>query len=310
MVATLAVDEPGEALLEACRSVRSSAVLCAPFIKEGVLRDLLREIGGGVHLDVFTRWRPEEVAAGVSDPRAREVVEEMNGKMWICDSLHAKYFRLDGRILIGSANITRAGLGWSRSPNLEILSEVAVDEMSAASFESRLRNTSFLATEGVQEEVERLAALLPQPGHVRGELPRAESAGPWLPSLRDPSDLYFAYRRGTGGMTEISSEAATLDLEVLDLPPGLDSHQFRELVGSRLLQYPVTRSIDVFLAEPRRFGAVRDLICELTGYERSEAGRMWQTVMRWFLEFLPDRYNRSVPNVSEVLVRRRGVEGS
>ena len=36
-------------------------------------------------------------------------------------SLHAKYYRCDGHVLIGSANLTESGMGLGASPNFEIL---------------------------------------------------------------------------------------------------------------------------------------------------------------------------------------------
>lgn len=36
-------------------------------------------------------------------------------------SLHAKFYRIDDVVLIGSANLTSSAMGWSQQPNLEIL---------------------------------------------------------------------------------------------------------------------------------------------------------------------------------------------
>lgn len=63
------------------------------------------------------------------------------------------------------------------------------------------------------------------------------------------------------------------------------------------------------LSSARRFGAVRDLLGERLGLDREKADFAWQTIMRWLLEFLPERYERRVSNWSEVLVRRGAGEG-
>src|SRR4051812_18305167 len=65
--ARMEIDRLGEGLLEACGTAQEELVLCAPFIKKHVLQRLVDATAPSVGLEVFTRWRPDEVAAGVSD---------------------------------------------------------------------------------------------------------------------------------------------------------------------------------------------------------------------------------------------------
>ena len=60
----------GDMLVEHLSGARTRVLLCAPFIKAGVLKRLLTVIPASVTLDIVTRWRPEEIAAGVSDLEA------------------------------------------------------------------------------------------------------------------------------------------------------------------------------------------------------------------------------------------------
>ena len=78
-------------------------------------------------------------------------------------------------------------------------------------------------------------------------------------------------------------------------------------MGTRLLQAKVVQQIDGLLAEPRRFGEIRDLLANTLDLNREEASFAWQTLMRWMLYFLPSRYVRSVPSHSEMLIRRDGM---
>ena len=127
----------------------------------------------------------------------------------------------------------------------------------------------------------------------------------WLPSLRQPAELYLAYSGRLDDLTPAGREAALRDLAALDPPAGLPAPAFTAVIAASLLQMPVIARIDEFTAASQRFGAVRDLIAGETGLAGHEAGAAWQTTMRWLLYFLPDRYRRTVPSYSEVFVRVR-----
>lgn len=301
----------GDLLLAHARDARRQALLCAPFAKAAVVKRLLAAFEPGVEIELFTRWRPEEVAAGVSDTAVLGQVTEQGGRVYLCDALHAKLFRFDESALIGSANLTAKALGWRQNSNLELLVEAAADHDAVVALERDLRAASIPATLEIAAEVERAAALLPkapqQPGAVE-----ADAAGPaepaaiesWRPHLREPRDLYRAYSQGLERLTELSAAAAARDLGELEIPAGLERDQFESLVGTRLLQAPLIQEIDALLSRSRRFGEMRDHLADALDVDRDEATHAWQTAMRWMLYFLPQRYARSVPSHSEIMIRK------
>ena len=299
------IDRLGDGLLEACGAAEEQLVLCAPFIKSHVLQRLLDATAEQVAIEVFTRWRPEEVAARVSDTAILSLAEARGGRVLLCDRLHAKYVRFDQRALVGSANLTGAALGWSSAPNLELLAEVPVTSAQVVELEARLRSESIAATQALADEVERIAALMPNVVAPEEEAAADEGATViWYPRLREPRDLFTAYSGGLDRLSRASQTAGVIDLVALQLPPGLDREQFEALVASRLLQSPAVQAVDSALADSQRFGAVRDLLADRLLLSREDASFVWQTLMRWLLEFTPERYERSVPRWSEVLVRR------
>ena len=100
----------GEVLETICRMGSREAVLVAPFIKRGALGRLLAKLPDGVRLLCVTRWRPEEIAAGVSDPDIwLDLQQRAGATLRLCPSLHAKYYRVDEACLLGSANLTDTG---------------------------------------------------------------------------------------------------------------------------------------------------------------------------------------------------------
>ena len=115
------VETPGDALLNLCRTTLAEFVVVAPFIKVSAFRRLLIHLDPGVKPVCITRWLPTELAAGVSDLEVFDAVMERDGLLWLRQNLHAKYFRGDSFVLVGSANVTGAAMGWSTNSNLELL---------------------------------------------------------------------------------------------------------------------------------------------------------------------------------------------
>jgi len=127
----------------------------------------------------------------------------------------------------------------------------------------------------------------------------------WLPTLRNPEDLYLAYSGQQEKLTTASREAATSDLRSLPTISNLPRAAFEACIAALLLQKPIVQQVDAFVETPQRFGAVRDLLASLpcASLSNFDADRAWQTLMRWLLHFLPHRYALSVPNYSEIFYR-------
>jgi hypothetical protein len=297
----------GDAVIAAAHAAEDRAVLCAPFVKSGALEPVLRALDPAVGIVLFTRWRPDEVAAGVSDTAALTLIEGRGGRVFLREPLHAKAFIFDDIALVGSANLTAKALGWTANPNVELLIEVPADTAEVVRLEVQLEHGAVRATAAIAEEVERVAALLPRATMELLE-PREEADDvPWHPRLREPRDLFVAYRGDSGRLSRQSAEAAEADLVHLEPPSGLERAAFEALVGTRLHQEPVVLWINEALSEPRRFGEVRDLLMARLDLGREDAAYAWQTLMRWLLTFAPHRYSRSTPSHSEILVRVEGL---
>lgn len=289
----------GASLLDLAAASARDFVMCAPFAKERVVNEVLSVVPDGVRILLFTRWRPDEVAAGVSDTEVLPVIRSRGGVVYLHDRLHAKYYRNESRALIGSANLTSTALGWMSHPNLELL--VPSSDNAIDSLEKLLRSESVVATDEIAREVEEIAKLLPMREDDREMLAPSGRDEVWIPSLRIPSDLFSAYSIGVMSLTSRSAAAAVADLSILDLPIGLNRTQFDALVGYRLRNQPLFKTIDAYLIEPRRFGEVRKLLSDTTNCDRDQAEEFWQTTMRWMLEFLPERYSLRTYGYSEVV---------
>ena len=310
----------GTELEKLCAEARNEVLLVAPFIKASVLEKLLNEIPLDVPLRFVTRWFPEEIVAGVSDLEVWSLIKERpNSSLWLRPDLHAKYYRADEQCLVGSANLTAKALGWSNQSNLELLVTITAQEPSIKTFETKLLTGCVPVDEDLFEQISATVKLLAEqhPDSLARSLSIVElkeenlttnnlvAVDAWLPTLRNPEDLYLAYSGLTEKLSTASKIAALTDLRSLTIIPNLSQKVFQAYIGTLLLQKPIIQKVDTFVKTPQRFGAVRDLLASLpcANLPDFDAERAWQTLMRWLLHFLPNRYALSVPNYSEVFYR-------
>ena len=211
----------------------SELVLAAPYIKERTLSDLLSLTGGPTSLTCVTRWLPGDIAMGISDVLVRQLILERGGDFRLHPSLHAKYYRCDGYVLIGSANLTEPGMGLGASPNFEILA-LADRSFDASRFERDLLVQSRPITDAEYEIWASIRVERQKPAiHPEG------AALSWRPLTRNPEDVWLVYSGNNHGVVSPPvRESAGFDLDGLMIPPELDRDGFAVWVSAVLLSSP------------------------------------------------------------------------
>lgn len=283
-------------------------VLVAPFAKNAIVAELLLQVPDGVDIHLYTRWRVEDVASGVTDTGVLDLVERRNGSVWLVDDLHAKLMVADGqRALVGSANLTAAGLGLSMHANFELMTMVQ-DGNAIAPFLLALRSRARPATRVEAEEVQAKADALKQelPNIVQPDSEPASGVthATWIPVFRSPDRLFRLYSDTQWWLSAKPDEPALLDLATLAVPGGLEEAGFDEHVRSALLSCRWAQDLDFLLSEPQRFGAVTAVIGRyVQTTDRADRQAAAQVVIRWLLHFVPDRFAMRTPNYSEILYR-------
>jgi hypothetical protein len=227
--------------------------------------------------------------------------------------LHAKYFRFDDVIYLGSANLTMTALGWTIQPNAEALVEFHVSDTEATiPFEKNLLEGAVDVTPDLFAEFKRMLANYPvsilnqswQPEH-NGIVASDHSFFPissWFPQSRSPEYMYRVYGGENDVMSTAGLEAARKDFLALDLPIGLSDSAFQSVVASRLASTPIVVRLNQFLEVRRRFGELRSWLAGQLAV--SDATDDWQRLMRWLLFFLPNRYEAFTANYSEIFGRK------
>jgi len=301
---------PGDYLLKLCQSATQDLWLVAPFVKAATLQRLLEGVSHDVNIQCVTRWRPEEIAMGVSDIEVWPLLKtRANSRLWLRHDLHAKYYRADSQCLMGSANITATALGWTTHPNLELLIDVSPQHPALIGFEKELLSEAIVVNDDIYQHTQLVVALLEKekPLIVSAAEDQRPSQGvardTWIPTLRNPEKLYLAYIGNQDRLTMGVYESAVIDLQTLSLPSGLSKTAFDAYIGYMLLQMPIISKIDAFVKKPRRFGEVSAYLKQLPCSTASDfdAKHSWQTLMRWLLYFLPKRYQHWVDSHTEII---------
>ena len=157
------MNQPGSQLEALCSQAHREILLVAPFIKVNTLAGYSIPSVNSVKVQCVTRWRPDEIAIGVSDLDVWLLIKERrDSSLWLRSDLHAKYYRGDDEVLVGSANLTDAALGWSHHPNLELL----IASTKLGDFEQQLFKGSVPVDDSLYERMKQIVqsmALQPPP---------------------------------------------------------------------------------------------------------------------------------------------------
>jgi hypothetical protein len=278
-------------------------VLCAPFIKLRAFERVIELFPPECKLTVFTRWNPDEILAGVSDPEIWEIVSSRAGSsLRLFPSLHAKYIRAGESCLVGSANLTGAGLGLSARANLEILCTPSL-EFCSTEFEATLLDGSTPVNATIYVALESLLGARDFERPLSSE--DVPSARTLVPLTRNPAYLFGQY---SGQELPLPSSAAAIvkaELEMLAMPAGLSESSFRAAVGLQLLQSPFFLSFAEFCGVRRRFGEIRGWVATYLASTdtKRDSSRVTQSAIRWFVYFIPWAIDVSVPGQYSEVIR-------
>lgn len=282
----------GDRLVENLTAATQDVLICAPFIKAGVLTRLLQAIPSSVPVRIVTRWLPAEIAVGVCDLEVFDVVAARDGaRLDLLDRLHAKIYVTDNVALVGSANLTGAALGWSDKPNLELLTALAATDESVRQCLDQLAEAR-PATIEEQDRIRNLAAEIGAPElNLVSDTATIAPAVLWLPQLAAPVRLFQAYTPQMRDRLPASVlDAALSDLNALGIPVGLPEPAFRQAVADAFERMPAVQRLLAAAAHDLRDSDGADLIRQMPVAKDLNAEQQWLIVREWMTSFLGDRY--------------------
>lgn len=274
---------PGNLLIWLCSGAQR-LVIAAPYIKADALTRVLAEVDPAVPLICVTRWNPHDLAVGASDTACRTIVTERGGSFRLHPSLHAKYYRIDDTVLIGSANLTSSAMGWSTQPNLEILCR-AGDDFDAGAFQRELLNEAREISDAEFARWEAIARISTRNTSTvtDGQPP----LGTWRPATREPRHLELVYQGKKDAIASFDQQdAAQRDIQALLIPPGLTNEQVRTWAAACLLAAPFTNTVIRLqdLDTPRAYLS----LARTYRLNATEARRDMETVQNWLAFLAPE----------------------
>ena len=271
-------------------------ILCSPFIKAKVFEAILSVIPRKISVRVVTRWRPPEVAAGLSDLEVFDIATEReNTQVDLLHSLHAKLYVADNRCLVGSANLTAAALGWRPDSNLEVLISADRSDSDVSLLLDRLRGAT-PATFQIRADIEKQASLLDQPelneSQDMSSAMTEKASQAWLPRCAAPDKLYEAYRDPDTKIITVDTRMnASEDLEDLGPMSDLSEKDFVVYIQSALSQMP---SIQMILAKipAGMTDAQGEQVVSLIRNDLapSDVQKQWSIIRDWISVFFHDKY--------------------
>ncbi len=288
----------GERIRELLAGATEEARIIAPFIKVRTFRSLLRAVPPGVRLLCVTRWLPQDVADGISDVEVLDVLDERGDyRLTLVDTLHAKVYMAGERCLVGSANVTAAGLGDERdSGNVEVLVEKTASDPDIVALMDQIARLEHVATKGLAEAVQTLAQSLPE------DRLSVNAVAPWHPRSRKPELAYRFYSTPPRGFLKAAHQSVVRDLQESSLPPGLSEEEFTWAIRKSLAEIkPATRLLrgegDLMLTRGEAFEY----------FQRAAAGKttpndLWMAFVEWMAHFFSDTLIKQ--EIADVALRR------
>lgn len=280
-------------------NTKDDVSIIAPFIKIDALRSLLKVIPSETHLRCVTRWLPEEVAIGVSDPEILDLLEERdNFSLTLVDRLHAKLYIAGDRCLVGSSNVTLAGLGeGGDSNNIEILVDTTIDASGVAETLEEISNTERPATRAIAQITRRLADSLSASAPSTATIEIS-----WYPISRRPQDAYLFYTQPPSGYTKAADRILLDDLAKANIQPGLEEDEFRSAIRSLLQTVPIAESfLETTEDTTLTFADTHSYFEEIAG-DQFSAKELWLAFVEWMAYFFHDQVMRQ--EITEIALRR------
>ena len=294
----LANDTQGRRIRALFENTVDTVSVVAPFIKVDALQSLLNVIPTDTHLHCVTRWLPQEVAVGVSDPEILDMLEERgNFTLSLVDRLHAKLYIAGERCLAGSANVTLAGLGEGDCRNIEVLVETTIDDPGIAATLEEISQAERPATRLMAQTARRLADSLSTSTALTVDL-----ATPWFPISRRPEYAYRFYTKPPSEYVKAADRILLIDLASSNLQPGLEEDEFRSAVRSLLSAIPIAQALlDATEDTTLTRADVQSYLKTISGDDYS-TNDLWLAFVNWMGYFWSDSVIKQ--EITELALRR------
>jgi len=274
------------------KKAKNEVFIAAPYVKKGIVKELEfpRELAG--KSTFVCRWKLDDIMSGATDIEIYPLLKEQGIRVLLHPSLHAKYYRFDNRILMGSANLTSNGLINDDTGSLEALT-LLVKNQATIKFESKIVQESI---EVYDELYSDYLAILDS-NSISEQFNEVDFFWPNFSSLEEAWSIF-------------NQDNSSIRLRPLAIPSNLEKTKFKGYMKIRLMEFNNIQRIEKFLESGlngRRFGEVRALIRDID--QSIDDTSAWQCLMSLLLDLFPERYDYFRPNYTEIIVSKKNPIG-
>lgn len=297
---SLCSDEIREQVYLEAKSCQRECVLVAPYVKRSLLENLLQRVGKSVSVTLITKAVPYDFLLGVSDIEAWKLIWEREGRgnnVLINDRLHAKYYRFDEKVFLGSANLTDRAF----DQNIEALLHFSSSQETEA-FERSLLQSPPATIELYKELDEQIKNLRNDP-----EIKKLKKAlrstkrllkNGWLPhwgsNCKNIVSELYEINSGESRLPIEERVLAEQDLKDLGLRGYLGGKQdFKKILRTQLLKTKLYDKVNRILLEKKeenhchiQFGKM----VKLFNLKKEEKESIGNAIFEWLTQVLDDRF--------------------
>jgi hypothetical protein len=245
--------------------------IVAPFIKIDAIKRLFDSTPLAQGLKLICRWRPGDLAAGVSDLEVFNYLKSKHCDLYVNQQIHMKLYVFESNIAIStSANLTLRGLGYVDSDvaNIEVGSNVALTAADWMNLYRVVRGSRLMTDElyaHYKEYVDSipLSPAAPPAPDLLGPAKKFTLAS--LPATDSPEELAEFYFNASAAKHQTEAARRCFqDLATFEIPEGLSRADFSSILGDSFRRSPfVSDFIDYLRIEKSlRFGMVNAWIHE------------------------------------------------
>ena len=270
-------------------SSEGRVVLVSPYITTSLIERMAPLLSES-EVTVLTSWKESNLVQGSSSLDLYPICREHGWELRILNSLHAKiYATMRSEMWVGSANLTASGVGPSRNPNREVLTQVDADESDWDALDALIASGTRVDDELYEAYSEWLSQQpeFSPPGFEPFVAPERETTLTleMMPLTFTPVELH-----GTLSAPDSASEQelvdARHDLEVFGVTYSEDLDEFLGSLRPRFFANPLVRHmLDQIGEEWVRFGAMRTTMREACGgidvVSRDDVTRSTQNLYEW-----------------------------
>ena len=270
-------------------SSEGRVVLVSPYITTSLIERMAPLLSES-EVTVLTSWKESNLVQGSSSLDLYPICREHGWELRILNSLHAKIYATPRREMwVGSANLTASGVGPSRNPNREVLTQVDADESDWDALDALIASGTRVDDE-LYEAYSEWLAQQPEyspPGFEPFVAPERETVLTleMMPLTFTPVELHETLS-APDSASELELAEAQRDLETFGVAYSEDLDGFLDSLRPRFFAKPLVRHmLDQIGEEWVRFGAMRTMMREACGgievVSRDDVTRFTQNLYEW-----------------------------